>query len=46
MKLIQQQAKMLDDFHGMYIPKPNEFIPKNFDVERATVETVCVSSAL
>ncbi|CEL63782.1 insulysin [Rhizoctonia solani AG-1 IB] len=34
-----EEAKMLDDFHGMYIPKPNEFIPKNFDVERATVET-------
>ncbi|KDN37075.1 hypothetical protein RSAG8_10428, partial [Rhizoctonia solani AG-8 WAC10335] len=33
-----EEAKSLDDFHGMYIPKPNEFIPKNFDVEKATIE--------
>ncbi|CAE6447519.1 unnamed protein product [Rhizoctonia solani] len=34
-----EQAKSLDDFHGMYIPKPNEFIPKNFDVEKAITGT-------
>ncbi|CAE6451275.1 unnamed protein product [Rhizoctonia solani] len=33
-----EQAKSLDDFHGMYIPKPNEFIPKNFDVEKSVIE--------
>lgn len=34
-----EKAKSLDDFCGMYIPKPNEFIPKNFDVEKSTIET-------
>ncbi|CUA67752.1 insulysin [Rhizoctonia solani] len=34
-----EKAKSLEDFHGMYIPKPNEFIPKNFDVEKSTVLT-------
>ncbi|KAH7343303.1 Metalloenzyme, LuxS/M16 peptidase-like protein [Rhizoctonia solani] len=34
-----KEAKSLDDFHGMYIPKPNEFIPKNFDIEKTIVDT-------
>ncbi|KAJ1309144.1 hypothetical protein OPQ81_004817 [Rhizoctonia solani] len=34
-----EEAKSLVNFHGMYVPKPNEFIPKNFDVEISTVDT-------
>lgn len=34
-----EEAKRLDDLHELYIPKPNEFIPKNFDVDKVVVET-------
>ncbi|CAE7211015.1 unnamed protein product [Rhizoctonia solani] len=34
-----EEAKSLDSLHGIYIPKPNEFIPKNFDVEKSIIET-------
>ncbi|KAF8743460.1 Peptidase M16, partial [Rhizoctonia solani] len=36
---LAEEAKDLSKFNGIYIPKPNEFIPKNFDVEKAVIET-------
>lgn len=39
------KAKKLANLDDLYIPKPNEFIPKNFDVDKVPVETVGIQTS-